>query len=85
FSRPTRTFSSGCVRVEKAYDLARWLLGEKWDANNGDGILKTNRELQVKLNQKIPVYLEYRPVTVSATGIANYHADPYLRVPSYRR
>lgn len=84
FSRNERTFSSGCVRVEKAYDLARWLLGEKWDANNGDNILKTNRELQVKLNQKVPVYLEYRPVTVSATGIPHYHADPYLRVPSYR-
>lgn len=84
FSRTDRTFSSGCVRVEKAYDLAHWLLGEKWDANNGDGILKTNRELQVKLSAKVPVYLEYRPVTVSATGIPHYHADPYLRVPSYR-
>lgn len=84
FSRNNRTFSSGCVRVEKAYDLARWLLDEKWDMNEGDNILKTNRELQVKLAHKVPVYLEYRPVTVTATGIPNYHADPYLRVPSYR-
>ncbi len=83
FSANNRLLSSGCVRVEKVYDLAQWLLGNNWNMINVDEALRTNWEQQVKLAEPVPVFIEYRPVEVSAQGIIRYHSDPYMRIPNY--
>lgn len=83
FSRSSRLFSAGCVRVEKAYDLAQWLTGYDWNAAAGDQTLRTNREQLIKLKTKVPVYLEYRPVEVLATGKVKYYNDPYHHIRNY--
>lgn len=83
FNQHNRLLSAGCVRVEKVYDLAQWLLGENWYNINVDETLRTNLEQQVKLPQPVPVFIEYRPVEVSAQGLIKYHPDPYIRIPDY--
>ena len=52
FQRQRRTMSSGCVRLENAHDLARWLLG-------GDPAVSGAPEQRVDLPAPVPVYITY--------------------------
>jgi murein L,D-transpeptidase YcbB/YkuD len=53
FARASRNLSNGCVRLEDAKRLGRWLLGTEPVAPNGDA------EIQVPLPQGVPIYLTY--------------------------
>ena len=58
FDKDVRAFSHGCIRVEKASDLAQWVLG--WDAGTVAAAMQgppDNRS--VKVPHKIPVYIVY--------------------------
>jgi murein L,D-transpeptidase YcbB/YkuD len=70
FARDKRLLSNGCVRVEDARRLGRWLLGQDPAApQNGP-------EVQVQLPQGVPVYLTY--ITAQVTdGKVVYLDDPY--------
>ena len=70
FARSTRTLSNGCVRLEDAKRLGRWLLGTEPVAPNGDA------EIQVQLPRGVPIYLTYVTAQVHNGQIA-YLADPY--------
>jgi L,D-transpeptidase YcbB len=70
FDRDQRTLSNGCVRVEDARRLGRWLLGQEPDAPTD------SPEIQVQLPQGVPIYLTY--VTARAIdGQIKYLDDPY--------
>ena len=70
FARTARMLSNGCVRLEDARRLGRWLLGTEPVAPNGDA------EVQVPLPQGVPIYLTY--VTAQARdGKVTYFDDPY--------
>jgi L,D-transpeptidase YcbB len=70
FAKASRNLSNGCVRLEDAPRLARWLLGTEPVAPNGDA------EIQVKLPQGVPIYLTYVTAQVRDGKIA-YLDDPY--------
>lgn len=70
FARSSRMLSNGCVRVEDAKRLARWLLGREPVAPNSDA------EIQVQLPQGVPIYLTYVTAQVRDGKIA-YLPDPY--------
>ena len=59
FTRENRLLSAGCVRVEDAARLARWLLGEEVPpaVRHGD-------ERRLDLAEPVPVYLVYRTIAV---------------------
>ncbi len=80
FNMSQRAFSSGCVRVEKSYDLAIWLMGDAWYSSGVDALLQTNKTKTYPLQKKIPVYIEYRPAEVLANGQVKIWNDPYGRV-----
>ncbi|MES2001418.1 MAG: L,D-transpeptidase family protein [Pseudomonadota bacterium] len=70
FAKSDRMLSNGCVRLEDARRLGRWLLGTE-PASPGDGA-----EIQVKLPQGVPIFLTY--ITVQAKdGQLSYLPDPY--------
>jgi murein L,D-transpeptidase YcbB/YkuD len=70
FDRNSRTLSNGCVRLQDARRLARWLLGTEPSAPSDDA------ETQVKLPQGVPIYLTY--ITAQAqNGQLVYLDDPY--------
>jgi murein L,D-transpeptidase YcbB/YkuD len=80
FAEPVRTFSSGCVRVERIREIARWLLGdEAWAAQDIETLLESRRTLVVPLPEPVPVILEYRLASVGPEGSIRYHLDPYWR------
>ena len=81
FQREARSFSHGCVRVHRAFDLAHILLGRQ----NGlpkdmfDSLLSTGNEHQVNLAEPLPVHLTYRTAWISPEGRPNYRNDVYGR------
>lgn len=70
FAKSSRMLSNGCVRLEDARRLGRWLLGTEPQAPG------TDAETQVQLPRGVPIYLTY--VTVEArNGQLAWLADPY--------
>lgn len=64
FDEEQRTFSSGCVRLEDARRLGRWLLGREPVAPSAQP------ELHVELPKPVPVYLTYFTARVESGQLA---------------
>ena len=81
FSRPERTFSSGCIRVEKPFELAELLLNDPdtWSQEGIDQVLESEKTRTVFLPEPLPVLLLYWTVTVDADGTVNFIKDVYDR------
>ncbi|CCW29555.1 L,D-transpeptidase [Xenorhabdus nematophila] len=78
FNREMRAISSGCVRVNKAPELADMLLGDAgWDKSKVNNSLKTWATKYVSIPKKIPVFLYYQTAWVDKKGIPQYRADIY--------
>lgn len=79
FSNPRRDFSHGCVRVEKAEELATRLLE---DDNNPavkriENFLASNRPSHVQLSESVPIVIDYLPVYTNGRGQLVFYGDPY--------
>jgi murein L,D-transpeptidase YcbB/YkuD len=70
FAKDIRNLSNGCVRVEDAKRLGRWLLGQDPQAPSKDP------EIAVQLPQGIPIVLTYLTAQVS-DGKLSYVSDFY--------
>lgn len=84
FKRNIRSFSSGCIRLERPLDLAEYLLRDdpKWsrkdiiraiDSGEGNKI--------VRLAKPVPVHLLYWTAWVDRHGQVNFRDDLYRRDP----
>lgn len=81
FGRDARALSHGCVRVEKARDLAVEILkGDKnWTPQKIDEAMHAGKEKNYALNHKIPVYIAYFTAWADADGNVNFYKDIYDR------
>ena len=81
YSKEQRLYSSGCVRVERARDLAAYLLGEspRWDRERLAEAFAAGEERSVALRKPIPVYLIYLTAWVGADGAMHFRPDLYGR------
>jgi L,D-transpeptidase YcbB len=81
FSRTSRDFSSGCIRLERPEDFARLLLDKQTDKGAGqlDPLLTNWNERWVKLDRPLPVYLLYFTAWVEEDGTVRFHHDVYGR------
>jgi len=71
FSEAERTFSSGCVRLEDAPRLGRWLMGH-------DPVAASSQpELKVPLTNGVPVFITYLTVRPEEDGTLAYAPDIY--------
>jgi murein L,D-transpeptidase YcbB/YkuD len=79
FARPRRAFSHGCVRVEKPFELARWVLGgmPRWTPSAIHAAMRSGRERHLALPEPIPVYITYQTVQASRDGAAFFWSDVY--------
>ena len=68
----SRLFSGGCVRLEDAPRLARWLHGQPL------AVSSTSPELRVDLPEPVPVYITYLTIMPSGTELATF-PDVYGR------
>ncbi len=67
FNKTVRSFSHGCIRLEKPLELLN-LLGYNYD---------TRRNKWITLKRQIPVYVEYHTVWVDDQGIVQFRNDIY--------
>lgn len=72
FLKSTRYFSGGCVRLEDAARLGRWLFGRDLDWQDA------GTEQAVPLAQPVPVYITYLTAMPDGASIA-YYDDVYGR------
>jgi L,D-transpeptidase YcbB len=79
FDRAERAFSSGCVRVERALELAAIVLDDpdRWNAASIDAAIAGGKLQNVTLKRKVPVLLAYWTAWVDAEGRMNFRRDLY--------
>ncbi|MGE0683626.1 MAG: L,D-transpeptidase family protein [Candidatus Binatia bacterium] len=79
FNRSVRTYSHGCIRIEKPIDLAEYLLRgtEKWTRSAILDTIGRQKEKKVPLPEAIPVYIQYWTAWVDDKGIVQFRNDIY--------
>jgi murein L,D-transpeptidase YcbB/YkuD len=79
FAADKRTFSSGCIRIEKPLDLAEILLRgqDGWNRQKIEQVVAGDEMQNVELEHKLPVLIVYWTVSVGASGEIRYMQDFY--------
>ena len=79
-SRRYKIYSSGCMRVEKPFDLMNTLLSHakgSYSQSRIESILETNKPTTIGLSRSIPVHILYFTV-YEEDGLAYFKHDIYL-------
>jgi murein L,D-transpeptidase YcbB/YkuD len=81
FERGVRTFSSGCIRVEKPIELSAWVLEETpgWARDALEAGIEAGRERTVPLKAPVPVHILYWTAWIDPDGRAQFRPDVYGR------
>jgi len=81
FKKEDRALSHGCIRVQKARELAIKILkdNEKWTPEKIDAAMNAGEESIAGLKNKIPVYIGYFTAWVDEQGEINFYKDVYER------
>jgi murein L,D-transpeptidase YcbB/YkuD len=79
FNEQNRSFSHGCIRVEKPFELAKFLLRDMPNYNDIliRKLMNSAKEKYVRLQSKAPVFIVYFTAWVSNEGILNFRDDIY--------
>jgi murein L,D-transpeptidase YcbB/YkuD len=81
FGRTVRTFSHGCIRIEKPSDLALWVLRDdpRWTPEAIQAGIDAGAELKIPLRRKIPVHVAYWTAWIDEHGTLRLGRDVYGR------
>jgi len=81
FEKPERAFSSGCIRIQNALELAETLLDDraKWNQETIQKVIQSNKTQTVTIPKQIPVLLLYWTAEVGEDGVVNFRKDIYGR------
>ena len=81
FARAERTFSSGCVRVERPFELAELLMNdpEKWSQQRFLEIRDGGETTSVFLTERMPVLLLYWTAEAGLDDHVHFRPDVYER------
>lgn len=81
FDKRVRSFSSGCVRVENALELAEYLAADLpgWDRKHIEEVVASRKTRNVSLAQPVPVHLTYSTVWIGEGGTIHFRDDVYAR------
>jgi L,D-transpeptidase YcbB len=87
FKRASRDFSSGCIRIEKPIELAKYLLQNdpQWPDQKIMGTIESGVTTVVRIKDPIPVHLLYWTAWVTETGTVHFGNDIYDRDPPLSR
>jgi murein L,D-transpeptidase YcbB/YkuD len=79
FARVERDYSHGCVRLEKPFEMAEWVLQDRseWTPEKIQAAMASGREQQIALKRHIPVYIVYETVWVDDDGTVQFREDVY--------
>ncbi len=79
FARPVRTFSGGCIRVERPVTLASLLLGAPYDPPLLRRLIRARAPLRLDLPRPVPIYLLYWTAWAEDDGPVHFRRDVYGR------
>jgi murein L,D-transpeptidase YcbB/YkuD len=81
FRKSSRGFSHGCIRVEKAIDLAAHVLNDnpRWTRRGILEGIRTSQGQVIRLRNPIPVHILYWTAWVDLDGLMNFRDDIYDR------
>ncbi len=81
FARDDRAMSSGCVRIEKPFELAELLLSDspEWTPERIRTAMQQNREQTASLKTPVDVLVLYLTAWDDGNGHAQFRKDIYLR------
>ncbi|HWU42629.1 MAG TPA: L,D-transpeptidase family protein, partial [Bdellovibrio sp.] len=83
FAEAQRQISSGCIRLERPFDFAEYLLqGTPWDRAAIEAVVAKpgqvlSKSTDVSLKRHMPVYLAYLTSQMSSDGIIRFVEDSY--------
>lgn len=77
FVKNIRTFSSGCIRIEKPLELVKYLMN--WKGNEMDEMLRVSVDKKVKLPVPVPIHILYWTAWADENGGLNFREDIYKR------
>ena len=78
FDNNVRSFSSGCIRVERPNELAYYLLEEDLGVERLEELLSASEPEQVPI-EPVPVHIQYWTAWVDQKGLVNFRPDVYFR------
>jgi L,D-transpeptidase YcbB len=83
FEKSERAFSSGCIRVERPFELAQLVLNDpaNWNDSTIEAVLKDGATRAVRLRTPVPVLIMYWTLDPTAEGPPVFKRDPYDRDP----
>lgn len=81
YNKEDRALSHGCVRVQKARELAIAILEDdnNWSPEKIDQAMKAGTEKHYTLKRKIPVYIAYFTAAADENGNVSFFKDVYNR------
>ncbi|KGO95097.1 l,D-transpeptidase YcbB [Flavobacterium subsaxonicum WB 4.1-42 = DSM 21790] len=81
FIKEERAFSHGCIRVEKAREMALAIMEKEagWTEEKTDKAMNAGKESVYYLKQKIPVYIGYFTAWADEQGSVVFYEDIYNR------
>ncbi len=79
FQKDIRTFSSGCIRLEKPLELAAFLLGEQTLSDKFLIDMDSGKTKTVHLPRQTPIYLVYSTAWVDEQSQIHFSPDIYRR------
>jgi murein L,D-transpeptidase YcbB/YkuD len=83
YEQDQRTFSSGCIRVQKPFELAELVLNDpQWNRQSMDAVIATKQTRTVNLKNPIPVLILYWTAQPQADGQVVFRNDVYGRDPA---
>lgn len=79
FSKESRAFSHGCIRVGKPKELALALMNDdsEWNAERVEDAMNAGEESIYSLKEKVPVYIGYFTASVDTMGDIHFYKDVY--------
>jgi L,D-transpeptidase YcbB len=82
-----RYYSHGCMRVEKAMELARLVMKDNTvviDTLTEKGCLNNQRPVPVPASEKMPVFVLYNTAWVDSAATVRFYGDVYRKYPVSR-
>ncbi len=79
FQKDIRTFSSGCIRLEKPLELATFVLGREELSENFMTKLEEDKTATIHLPKQLPIYLVYITAWVDEQQSVHFSPDIYDR------
>ncbi len=80
FWQQQRSFSSGCIRVQRPLELASYLLADQgWTSAKVREAMRGAAPLRVNLERRLPVHVLYWTAWVDEEGLLHFRDDVYGR------